>query len=281
MLEGTMHDPPKPGRTHAENEHSAGGAAAGRDARVVRWPRFVSTLGFAGSAVLAVALLWLIGRAAVPRALPDDDEFASTREDPLPGFPRASPAAEINNAIARSGLVVNLDGTAVAYTAEADGLVGDDGQFRTGLSLAEAARILHRDPRTICRKDAPDELDPDAVLFRAQAGTILEESKKLARKLRFKQLQQGLPPDAAAGRWHTRDFAFTLNRIAHPDEEEETILAAISRSRRGVIPRPGDTIRAVAVDRGDLERGTAVVTPGMLPPERPMDRRGTGRSVVD
>jgi hypothetical protein len=167
------------------------------------------------------------------------------------------------------GCVPNLDGTAVAYAAEADGLVALDGCFRTDLSARDAARILHLDPEAIAKAASPREIDPQAVLFRAQSGTLTEAAKARSRKQRREQAARGLTPDATCGDWDVRDFAFTLVRLRHPSEEERTILSAISRSKLLALPEPGDTIRAVPVNRGDLEDGKVALWPGMLPPEVP------------
>ena len=93
-------------------------------------------------------MTWAIGRKAARRIDNQDIATASPRQPPSPGFPRASPNVDHNNALSRMGLVANLDRTAIASTAEADGLVSN-GQFRTDLTLAELASILPIDPATI------------------------------------------------------------------------------------------------------------------------------------
>ena len=67
--------------------------------------------------------------------------------------------------------------------------------------------------------------------------------------------------------WNTKDYAFTIYRPIHPTEDESTVLDAISKAARAMMPQPGDGVRAVGVGRGEFERGGAVVAAGMLPLE--------------
>jgi hypothetical protein len=247
--------------------------ATDASARPRRWARI------AAAAALAAGAAWVIGRAASHRIESRDIEIASRRQEPLPGF-RKDPRATINGAVMGMGWVPNLDGTAVAYAAEADGLVAPDGRFRTNLSARDAARILHLDSEAIVKATSPREIDPQAILFRAQSGTLTEPGKARSRKQRREQAAQGLKPDATCGDWDVRDFAFTLERLGHPSEEERTVLSAISRSKLLARPEPGDTIRAVPVNRGDLEGGKVALWPGMLPPEVPMAPPGTRQGAL-
>ena len=100
-----------------------------------------------------------------------------------------------NNALASTGLVPDLEGWAIGYPREVGGLVGPDGQFRTDLSLAQSAAILNIDAATVSKRGSPGELDPDAVLFNTQTGTLTERSKVLSREGRKMQALIGLPTD--------------------------------------------------------------------------------------
>jgi hypothetical protein len=238
-----------------------------------RWVRI------AAIAAMAAGAAWAIGRAASLRIEGQDIEVASRRQEPLPGI-RRDPRAAINGTVMSMGWVANLDGTAVAYSAEADGLVAPDGRFRTDLAPQAAARILHLDPEAIAKAASPEEIDPQAILFRAQSGTLTEPSKAGSRWRRKEQAARGLRPDAAYGGWDVRDFSFTIERLRHPNEEEQAVLSAISRSKLLSLPQPGDTIRAVPVSRGDLEGGKVALWPGMLPPEVPMVPSGTHQGAL-
>jgi hypothetical protein len=65
------------------------------------------------------------------------------------------------------------------------------------------------------------------------------------------------------------NYSFTLNRLRNPTREEKTILAAIVYSAGENMPRPGDKIRAVGVNLGDLGPGLIALSAGMLPLEAP------------
>jgi hypothetical protein len=227
-------------------------------------------------AILAACVAWAIGRAASRLIENHDIEIASLRQEPLPGI-RKDPYAAINAAVMSKGWVGNLDGTAVPYAEEAGDLIDPVGRFRTDLSPQEAADILHLDAETIVKKGSPLEVDPNAVLFRAQAGTLTDKAKAKSRKWRREQAAAGRTPDATYGDWDVRDFAFTLDRLRHPSEEEKVILAAIVRSKLLVMPKPGDTIRAIPVNRGELGLDRVAIKPGMLPPEEPMAGPGSRR----
>ena len=224
-------------------------------------------------AALTAGIAWAIGREVSRRIESHDIETASRRQEPLPGI-RKDPRAAINALIMGMGWVANLDGTAVAYDALADDLFDPDGNLRKDLSPQKVADILHLAVQAVAKKGSLHDIDPQAVLFHAQAGTLTQQSKAMARKMRIQQVAQGLTPDAAYRDWDVRHYAFTLDRLSHPSAEEAEILAAISRSKLLVMPQPGDTIRAVPVNRGDLGTDRIALWPGMLPPEEPMAPSG-------
>ncbi len=53
-----------------------------------------------------------------------------------------------------------------------------------------------------------------------------------------------------------------------PERGRKGCLAAIVRSAGEMMPKPGDGVRAVAVDGSELEDGRIALTSGMLPLER-------------
>jgi hypothetical protein len=226
-----------------------------------RWGRIAAV------ALVAAVTAWAIGHVASKRIEDGDIEASSERQEPAPGFPASRKVADNNNAIMKRGLVGDLDGTAIAYAAEVDGLVANDGRFQTGLTLEPMARILNVGVETISKASAPHEIDPDAVLFKVQSGRLTELGKELSRRRRKEQALQGRKRDAVYDDWIVKKLSFTLNRLKHPNEEEGIVLEAISRSARSMMPQPGDKVRAVSVNRGDLESGSVILTPGMLPLE--------------
>lgn len=240
----------------------ATGTARTRRSGYPRWSRIVIV------ALAAAAAAWAFGRELARRIESQDIMVAARRQPPAPGFPPADPGADHNNALMRMGLVVNLDGTAIAYNGEADGLVCD-GQFRTDLPLADLACVLRIWPESIASRLAPHEIDPDAELFRAQAGTLTEESKERSRNLRRKQARTGKTPDAVVADFVVTNFSFTLNRLKHPTDQERKVLAAIARAATRIMPQAGDLIRAVGVGRGELAPGRMALAAGMLPVEMP------------
>jgi hypothetical protein len=229
--------------------------------RPLRW-RFIAALG-----LVSGGLAWGIGHGLSRRIERRDIALASRLQPPGPGASPPSRIQDINNSIMRRGLVRDLDGTAVAYTKEADGLVNQqDGSFRTDLSLERMAAILNVDRATIALPDNPHEINPDAVLFKAQVGTLTERIKELSRVKRKKQALQGRKGDWAYSEWNVRNLAFTLKRLKHPNDEEKIILAAIGRAARAIMPQPGDKILAVGVIMPERAFGV-ILTPGLLPLE--------------
>ena len=175
-------------RNRGNESRRAGGDANGttRTARQGYHPRWGR---ISAVAVATAGAAWAIGHEAARRIDNQDIVAASQRQPPAPGFPRPGPTVDHNNALMRMGLVANLDGTAIAYTAEADGLFVD-GQLRTDFTLAELANILRVDPASIASRLAPAEVDPHAELFRARVGTLTEESKERSRNMRRQQAQR-------------------------------------------------------------------------------------------
>jgi hypothetical protein len=170
-------------------------------------------------AIAAVGAVWAIGRETARRIENQDIATASKRQPPAPGFPRQGPIVDHNNALMRMGYVASLDGTAIAYTAEADALVSD-GQIRTDLALVELADALRIDPASIASRLAPVEVDPDAELFRAQVGSLTKEGKERSLSMRRKQARDGKKPDAVFAIFLDTNLSFTLNRLRNPNSQE-------------------------------------------------------------
>jgi hypothetical protein len=236
-----------------------------RSYRRRRRPRWIL---IASIAVLCGSLAWGFGYHAARRIELHDIEVSRRRQEPVPEFPTPSRTADNNNSIMRLGLVADLDGTAIAYEAEADGLmIEGDGRFQAGLSVDQMAAILHVETKLIARRDWPLEIDPDAVLFRAQAGTLTELAKERSRKWRKEQALRGEKPYGVYGDWNVTNLAFTLSRLKRPSPNEQIVLAAISKAARGIMPERGEKIRAVGVARGELDRDKVALAGGMLPLE--------------
>jgi hypothetical protein len=194
---------------------------------------------------------------------------------PSVGIPKPSQSVVNNNKTARLRLPVNLDGTAVVYPEHVAAMVGIDGQFRTELSLGEMARVLLLDPRTIAKPGSPNEINPDAVLFRAVTGRLTERAKARSRREREIDEQELGHVMATARDWLTIDFPFSLNSLRHPNSEQNVVLDAISRSARGLMRQPGAKVNAVGLPMVD-ESGKfprVEFAPGYLPLEPlPADR---------
>jgi hypothetical protein len=230
-----------------------------------RYPR----LGrLAAVALLAASAVWAIGREAARRIQTNDIETSPRRQPPLPEFPKASLFVDNNNQNARLGFVPNPDGTAVAYAEEASRLVSE-GRWRTDLSLYQLASALNVSPDSIANPQCPGEINPDAELFRARAGRLTESAKALSRDIRRRRLLAGNTPDDIVVEWVITNYSFTLNRLKHPSNAESAVLSAIASSATGILPRPGDAIRAVGVNRGELVDNNVALKPGFLPLEAP------------
>jgi hypothetical protein len=179
--------------------------------------------------------------------------------------------------IARLGWVPNLDGTAIAYDRQADRLV-EGSQFRTDLSLNQTARALKISPSSIANPRSPDEVDPDAELFRAQSGVLTPRSKESVRRFQ-RQLAAGKVADSIVQEWVITELSFTLKRLKQPSDQEEAVLSAIARAASQIMPDPDDKVRAVGVAQHALETGHVVLTPGMLPPSIPTTDHGRDEGV--
>jgi hypothetical protein len=214
-------------------------------------------------AALATAWVWAIGHGASRSSETDRIDIFPGREAPLPRLPPESRTVANNNMIARLGWAPNLDGTAIAYARQADRLV-EGGGFRTDLSLDQTARALEISPSSIANPRSPDEIDPDAELFRVQSGVLTQKSKESARRSE-RQLLAGMLPDPIVNEWVITEFSFTLNRLKRPSDEEKEVLSAIARAASEIMPGPDDRVSAVGVPRGALEASPVALTYGMLP----------------
>jgi hypothetical protein len=180
--------------------------------------------------------------------------------------------------IARMGWVPHLDGTVIAYVVDAERLIAG-GRFRTDLSLDEMASALGISAKSIANPRSPDDVDPDAELFRALSGMLTARSKESARTFQ-RQLLAGKSTDDVLSEWVITEyewviteFSFTLRRLKHPSDAEKSVLSAIARAANGIMPAPGDKIRAVGLPRAVILAGSCL-TPGMLPPARAMNGPG-------
>ena len=185
---------------------------------------------------------------------------------PPEAFPKPSAIAKNNNNTAELHLPPDLEGTAVIYPEQVDGLVDRDGVFRTGLSLSELARVLRVDTQKIASEGSKDEIDPDAVLFCALTGTLSEQAKAKSWQLREVEIRMGQPPSSVADGWVQCKLSFCLNALLHPSADQKLVLDAISRSAL-LVPRfPGAKISAVPLPF-DPEREQPSFAPGYLPIE--------------
>ena len=235
-----------------------------------RWrPRPGRWACLAAFAAFGYALTWGLDHEVARWVVGAGPGAAAERRAPAANAPPASQAARNNNRLMALGWVADLDGTAVIYPREVNGLVAADGRFRTDLSPAEMARILGVDPATIARPGSSDEIDARAVLFRAVSGELTGRARALARRWRGEQADQGRIADAVGYEWVPREFAFTLGDLEHPDDAERRVLVAISRAARQLMPEPGEGIRAIAVERSDVQPHN--LAPGYLPPAKVSD----------
>ena len=236
-------------------------ATAATRHRQPRWGRLALA-----ALLAAAAATYAIGREFAKRIEKHDIEVATRRQPPAPGFPESSRTDDNNNMIMRMGLVGDLDGQAIAYTAEAARLVRD-GKFRIDLPLDRMAELLRVSPHLLATARSPNEVDPNAELFRAQSGTLTVNAKTLSRASRGRQAREGKKPDAVYPDWVITNYSFTLNRLNVPSADEKVVLAAIKIAAAETMPRPGDKVRAVGVAQGELASGRIALAVGMLPLE--------------
>jgi hypothetical protein len=236
--------------------------------RVVRssggWGRRIYALRFArwrstGTLLVGMAgLLWWLSGEYAHRFDQNRIEEKAGFSPPSERIPKLSRAVVNNNEAALLQLPVNLEGTAVAYPEEVDGLVGADGEFRTDLSLSEMASVLRIDPQTIPQRGSKTEIDSKAVLFEAVTGRLSERAKAKSRRMREIERREGRPVSAFGHEWVTVAFPFSVTTLNHPNHEEQVVLDAISRSARGLKREPGAKTNAVplpSVRQGGRFRG--------------------------
>jgi hypothetical protein len=221
-------------------------------------------------------MAWVIGYGASQQTGNVTVDVAARREPPPSGFPLATETAMNNNAIMTMGLVGDLDGTAIAYASAANRLVVH-GRLRLDLPPGQLAGLLRVPRESISDPRTPGQIDLNAELFRAQAGMLTQNGKAISRVLRARQVRSGERPSAVFARWVVRRYSFTLNRLKYPNEDEKVVMSAIVLSAGEMMPKPGDGVRAVAVDGSELEDGRVALTGGMLPLEREdvWDSQGT------
>jgi hypothetical protein len=175
--------------------------------------------------LVAAGVAWPIGREASTRIENHDIAIASRRQAPAAGFPATTQTTDHNNAIMRIGLVADLDGKAIAYAAEADRLVVD-GRFRVDLPVAQIASLLHARPDLLPGSRSQDEINPDAELIRAQAGTLTDNAKKRSRELRSRQKLAGKKVDAVVAEWGGHEFLLHSQSPETPERRREDRLVA-------------------------------------------------------
>jgi hypothetical protein len=219
----------------------------------------------------AAGLLWWLARGISDLPRNPETGIGGAYSPPLPDVPRPKPEEVLNNDTAKLKLPPALEGTAVIYPEVANGLVAPDGRFRTDLPIATMVQMLNLDVRVVARKDSPDNIDPDVVLFTVLVGRLSERAKASSRAIREKEARQGRPSSAAGYEWVKTEHSFTLNSLISPTPEQKEILDAISRSARLVPRRPGEKINAVGLHASseELLSGKVEFGAGFLPLESP------------
>jgi len=170
------------------------------------------------------------------------------------GKPRPSQTVINNESIAAMGLIPDLDGMAVAYPEEVNELVARDGSFRTELALERMAEMLDI--------QVPQ---PDGILFTVVTGTLSEESRHMTRYFRDREKRAGRSPNVFVGEFITEEIPFSIHMLKAPSAELKTVLDAISRSAREMMPEVGERIRAHPVQRAVIDSGRVKFEAGMLP----------------
>ena len=185
------------------------------------------------------------------------NECAIDYDPPLPQFPK-NEITDIYNNAPRTG--PDLDGIAVVFAEEATKLILAEGRFQTDLTAEQFSRILDIELKTILLADG--KINPDAVLFRAQAATLTPNAKTISRETQ----RQGTDSLLwfVHAEWERRDFAFTLNKLRNPTDVETEILMAISRVPPFAKLKTGDGIKSTRVNCVEFQFGPTI-TGGMLP----------------
>jgi hypothetical protein len=222
-----------------------------------RWPSIDVRL-------LVLAGLALCLGTAVLRRTKHTDLINADYSPALETFPPASPGDINNNAIARMGLLPNLDGVAVLYPDVLKNLISD-GRFRTDLPLPDITKILHHGKIS----DNDNAIDRDAPIFSVIIGTLSEESKAYTREFWRTQQRNGLPPNGGVGQFTRKRIVFTLNDLKQPDDERKLIIDAILRAERRAPLVIGYPARAIGVTQGEIESDSAGLWAGNLPPVPP------------
>jgi hypothetical protein len=241
---------------HPMNTHDAH-SASDSVRKQFRWPSIDVRL-------LVLTSLALCLGTAVLRRNKHADLINADYSPALESFPAASPSAISNNAIARMGLLPNLDGMAVLYPDVLKNLISD-GRFRTDLPLPDITKILN--PGKI--SDHDNAIDPDAPIFSVIIGTLSEESKAHARGYWMTQQRNGLPPNGGVGEFTRKRVVFTLNNLKQPDDERKLIIEAILRAELRPPLVIGYEARAIGVAQGEIESGSVGIWAGSLPPVPP------------
>ncbi len=217
------------------------------------------------------ALLWLSGSGSWRSNPGLQNEGTLAYVPPHAGAPKLSRAAVNNNDAAELKLAPDLEGVAVIYPEQVDGLISADGSFRTDLAPEKMAAVL-RINHAALRKERSAELDPDATLFTAIIGRLSARAKALSRRVRESEARAGRPMSAAGYEWETTLIGFSLNSLKHPNPEEKRILNAIIRCKRRLPRRGGAGINAIGLplEQADLVKPDLLFGAGFLPlEERP------------
>jgi hypothetical protein len=240
--------------------------------RVFRFARF-NSVGVL--MVVTVTLFWWLGSELMSDVGQNRAEERTGYSPPLQAMPKISQLARDNIEIAGLHLAVDLEGTAVAYPEEVNGLVGPDGKFRADLSVDEMARILKIDSKKIAKRGSQTEIDPEAELFTAVTGRLSESAKAHSRQLREIEASLGHARSAVGHEWVETEVSFSLNILMHPNQDQTEILDSISRAARTVKRQPGAKINATPVmaEPGGGRPNVFQFTGGFLPLEAPTAER--------
>jgi hypothetical protein len=220
---------------------------------------------------MAVGLIWYLAHEwLILPGSPKAGHFANQAARDFDASP--SGAVELMN-IRRAALKlpVALDGIAAIYDKRVEGLVAEDGRFRTDLCAEALSVVLGIASETVCWKSTPGEIDPDVVLFTAVTGQLNARAKAAALELRAHEQSEGRLVNVTDDDWVKTIYCFTLKTLQSPTPDERALLDAISRSARGIPGIPGARIHAVGLSfagpKPSLVEATFV--PGYLPLESP------------